>query len=103
MHARLALKEGDFETGWSLYRDSLESDLNDIQGGTTGEGVHCGVMAGTVYDTLVSFGGLDLSGEHPVIDPNLPKEWKSLEFSFSHKGERYVVQITEDEAKLMVQ
>ncbi len=63
VHARLAWKMGMTEMGWNLYLDALRSDLVDIQGGTTGEGIHCGVMAGTVYEVISTYAGLDLGGE----------------------------------------
>jgi beta-phosphoglucomutase family hydrolase len=102
VHARLALQEGLKDLGWGLYRDALESDLNDIQGGTTGEGVHCGVMAGTVYDTLVAFAGLDLSGTIPKLNPKLPAGWKSLEFKFGFKEDKFHVTISESDLKLLL-
>ena len=101
VHARLAFAAGIFETGWELYREALESDLNDIQGGTTGEGIHCGVIAGTVYDTLVAFAGLDLSGEVPVLNPRLPNGWKDLRFSFGFKGRRFSVSVSGSELKII--
>lgn len=102
VHARLAIQEGLKEIGWDLYRDALESDLNDIQGGTTGEGIHCGVMAGTIYDTLLAFAGLDLTGDFPKLNPDLPKGWKSLDFGFGFRGERYHVTISGSDVKLLV-
>ncbi len=100
VHARLAWQMGRKETGWSLYLDALRSDLVDIQGGTTGEGIHCGVMAGTVYDVIATFGGLDLKGNHPVLSPSLPGHWTGLQFGFSFKGTHYQVAITRDEVKI---
>ena len=102
VHARLAFKAGLTDTAWKLYMDALESDLNDIQGGTTGEGIHCGVMAGTVYDTLVAFAGLDLSGEVPVLNPKLPSGWKSMEFEFGFRGDRCHVTISGSDGKIIV-
>ena len=80
--------------------DALRSDLVDIQGGTTGEGIHCGVMAGTVVEVISTFGGLDLSGEIPLINPALPVHWTGLEFGFSFKGTHYQVTITDGEVKI---
>ncbi len=102
VHARLAYKAGQTDTAWKLYMESLESDLNDIQGGTTGEGIHCGVMGGTVYDTLVAFAGLDLSGEVPVLNPKLPAGWKSMEFQFGFRGDRCLVTISGSDGKIIV-
>ncbi|MCP4312476.1 MAG: HAD-IA family hydrolase [Bacteroidetes bacterium] len=103
VHARLAWQMGRKEIGWGLFMDALRSDLVDIQGGTTGEGIHCGVMAGTVCDVIFTFGGVNLKGEHPVIDPALPDHWQGLKFSFSFKGSHYQVAITGDEVKIFAE
>ena len=94
VHARLAWKMGDKETGWGLYLDALRSDLVDIQGGTTGEGIHCGVMAGTVVDVVYTYAGLEINGDIPGLHPTLPERWKSLEFGFLFRGLRYQVRIS---------
>jgi trehalose/maltose hydrolase-like predicted phosphorylase len=38
----------DAESSWQRFKTALESDIADIQGGTTDEGIHLGVMAGTL-------------------------------------------------------
>jgi len=100
VHARLAWEMGMIDTGWELYMDALRSDLVDIQGGTTGEGVHCGVMAGTVYDVLVSYAGLNLTGDIPVLDPKLPGHWKGLDFRFTFRGKTFFVSISGQQIKI---
>jgi trehalose/maltose hydrolase-like predicted phosphorylase len=35
-------------SSWDMFIEALESDVGDIQGGTTREGIHMGVMAGTL-------------------------------------------------------
>ena len=100
MHARLAWELGMPDRGWELYTEALRSDLVDIQGGTTGEGIHCGVMAGTVYDALVSFAGLDLHGEVALIDPKLPEHWKGLAFRFTFRGMTICVSISGQQVKI---
>ena len=42
------LVRSDRERAWELFTEALASDLLDLQGGTTPEGVHLGAMAGTV-------------------------------------------------------
>jgi trehalose/maltose hydrolase-like predicted phosphorylase len=71
----------------------LSSDLVDIQGGTTGEGIHCGVMAGTVYMVLSVFCGLDVSGEEPHINPDLPAHWKGVKFNYTFRSSRFKVAV----------
>lgn len=100
VHARLAWQMGNRELGWSLYLDALRSDLVDIQGGTTGEGIHCGVMAGTVYDVISTYAGLNLRGSIPELDPSLPGHWKGLDFRFMHRGTHFQVSITESGIKI---
>src|SRR5664280_2324283 len=36
------------EQAWQFLLGALESDISDVQGGTTAEGIHLGAMAGTV-------------------------------------------------------
>ena len=38
----------DPESSWERFLVALESDIGDIQGGTTREGIHLGVMSGTL-------------------------------------------------------
>ncbi len=42
------LARSDRARSWELLTEALESDLLDIQGGTTAEGIHLGAMAGSV-------------------------------------------------------
>jgi len=89
VHAGLAYRLGDYAVAWDMYMEALSSDLVDIQGGTTGEGIHCGVMAGTVYMVLSVFCGLDLSGNEPSLCPDLPEHWKGVKFSFSFRSTHF--------------
>jgi beta-phosphoglucomutase family hydrolase len=93
VHADLAYRLGDREKAWGMYMEALSSDLVDIQGGTTGEGIHCGVMAGTVYMVLSVFCRLDLSGDEPSLCPDLPEHWKGVKFNFSFRDTHFRVAI----------
>jgi len=98
VHARLANMVGDSELSWQLYLDALTSDFQDIQGGTTGEGIHAGVMAGTIMVALHSYAGLNLQGEKPKLNPKLPKHWRRMEFGFTFKGKAYHCIVTKEKA-----
>jgi beta-phosphoglucomutase family hydrolase len=93
VHAHLANLVGDRELGWELYMDALTSDYQDIQGGTTAEGIHSGVMAGTIWIALTTFGGLSLHGDWPVFRPNLPGPWEKISFGFDFKGVEYEAEV----------
>ena len=47
VHAAI-LADLDPDKAWEMFMIALESDVGDIQGGTTQEGIHMGVMAGTL-------------------------------------------------------
>jgi trehalose/maltose hydrolase-like predicted phosphorylase len=79
---------------WNLYSDALASDFVDIQGGTTAEGIHAGVMAGTVLIALSTFAGISFDQEYLSVQPSMPEAWESLSFGISFKGTRFNMTIT---------
>lgn len=102
VHAKLANLTGDHQLSWELYFDALTSDYNDIQGGTTAEGIHAGVMAGTVWVALSSFAGLDLHGDYPRFNPSLPEHWRKISFSFNFREADYECEITRETIRIRV-
>jgi len=89
VHARLASIAGNSEMSWQLYSEALASDFVDIQGGTTAEGIHAGVMAGTVLIALSTYAGISIGHNHLVVNPALPQAWDNLSFGITFKGTRY--------------
>jgi trehalose/maltose hydrolase-like predicted phosphorylase len=102
VHAQLANLTGDRKLSWELYLDALTSDYGDIQGGTTAEGIHAGVMAGTVWVALSSFAGLSLHGEFPRFDPNLPAHWRKISFFFDFMGDDFECEVTPRSIRLRI-
>ncbi len=96
VHAQLANIIDDKKLSWNLYIDALTSDYNDIQGGTTAEGIHAGVMAGTIMIAITTFGGVDLRGKLLKINPNLPNHWKQLSFNITFKKVNYQMEISSE-------
>ena len=103
MHAYLAHLLGDSGLSWQLYTEALKSDYIDIQGGTTKEGIHAGVMTGTVLFALRAFAGLDYSGEVLKLTPDLPPTWRSMRFGVGFKGDRYSFSITDGEVRILLE
>ncbi len=93
VHARLASIAGKRDMSWSLYSDALASDFVDIQGGTTAEGIHAGVMAGTILIALSTFAGISFDQDYLSVKPSLPDAWESLSFGISFKGTRFKMKI----------
>lgn len=101
VHSDLAYRLGDHESAWEMYMEALSSDLVDIQGGTTGEGIHCGVMAGTVYLALSVFCGLDLSDDQPVLCPDLPEHWEGMKFNFTFRETHFRVNVLKNTLEIV--
>ena len=85
---------------WRLFRDALESDIEDIQGGTTHEGIHLGAMAGTVDLILRCYSGIESREDMLWFNPRLPEELHSLEFNMQYRGCRLAVTITPETIRL---
>ena len=100
VHAYLAFQIGDFDLSWELYRESLYSDFRDIQGGTTQEGIHLGVMTGTILYFYRTFVGLDWTGDILRLDPKLQEGWKEISFNLSFRNVRYFFMINCDQISL---
>ncbi|OFY52057.1 MAG: beta-phosphoglucomutase [Bacteroidetes bacterium GWF2_41_31] len=101
VHSQLANAIGNYQLSSDLYRDALTSDYADIQGGTTAEGIHAGVMAGTLMIALNTFAGIDLRGERLKVTPHLPETWKELAFRLTFKGVDYQFEISKDVVQVM--
>jgi trehalose/maltose hydrolase-like predicted phosphorylase/beta-phosphoglucomutase-like phosphatase (HAD superfamily) len=81
---------------WRFLQHALESDVADVQGGTTAEGIHLGAMAGTVDIVLRSLAGLRPRREVLRFDPALPPQVKQVRFSVHYRGHRIDVTLAED-------
>ncbi len=88
------------EQAWQFLLRALESDVADVQGGTTAEGIHLGAMAGTVDIVLRCLTGMRARGPVLRFDPALPTAVKQLKFSVHYRGHRIDVELAEDHMRL---
>jgi trehalose/maltose hydrolase-like predicted phosphorylase len=91
------------DEAWRKYLAALESDVSDIQGGTTKEGIHLGVMAGTVDLLQRGFLGLDVTGDTLTFDPVLPARIAGLTYTLFFRGRSLDVTVSEGRLTLGVQ
>ena len=103
VHAVISSYTDPGPTTWEWFKEALISDIYDTQGGTTIEGIHSGVMAGTLDVIMRYFAGIKLTGEIPEINPHLPEHWNSLEFKFCCKKIWYNCGITHKGIKVMAE
>ena len=73
------------EQSWHLFCDALRSDVADIQGGTTHEGIHLGAMAGTVDLMQRCYTGLETKEDTLWFNPALPREVGSVIFNIFYR------------------
>jgi alpha,alpha-trehalase len=83
------------EQPWQFLLRALESDVADVQGGTTAEGIHLGAMAGTVDIMLRCLTGLRARGAVLRFHPALPPQVKQVRFSIHYRGHRVDVTLAE--------
>ena len=84
----------DRERSWSIAKEALESDLSDIQGGTSPEGIHLGAMAGTVEIIERCYVGLVTRNDVLWFDPCLPSELKNVLFTIFYRGHVFKLNLT---------
>ena len=91
----------DRERAWQLFSEALESDLLDLQGGTTPEGVHLGAMAGAVDLVQRAFTGLETRDEVLWLDPRIPEELSRLDLRLRYRRHWGLgVEITRDRVRV---
>jgi alpha,alpha-trehalase len=80
------LARSDREGSWRFFQEALESDVGDVQGGTTPEGIHLGAMAGTVDLVQRGYTGIAVHGDVLWLNPRLPAELACLRVSVRYRG-----------------
>lgn len=100
VHAKLANMIGDEKLSWELFSDALSSDFNDIQGGTTAEGIHAGVMAGTILVALQTYAGVDVRDGKLNINPHLPNHWRKIRFNLALQGNHFTIEVSQKDVNV---
>jgi len=79
---------------WDLLNKALESDVSDIQGGTTHEGIHLGAMAGTVDILQRCYTGMEFCNELLHLNPRIPEGLQKLMLKIKYRGNWFDINIT---------
>ncbi|MGH3787089.1 MAG: glycoside hydrolase family 65 protein [Pseudonocardiaceae bacterium] len=87
----------DPASSWKRFLGALESDMSDVQGGTTKEGIHMGVMSGTL--DLLQRGYLGASVRDGILhfNPTLTDRLNGLTVPMQFRGTSIRVSISGDE------
>ena len=81
---------------WHLFCEALKSDIEDIQGGTTPEGIHLGAMAGTVDLMTRGYTGLEIRDGVLWFNPCLPDEMDSFHMHLRYLSHNLEVDVLKD-------
>jgi alpha,alpha-trehalase len=87
------LARSDRPRSWDVFREALSSDIADIQGGTTREGIHLGAMAGTVDLLERCYTGLELRGDVLWLNPRLPDAVSRLRSLVRYRGHTLEIEV----------
>src|SRR5215204_2635502 len=99
VHAAI-LADLDPESSWKMFMTALESDVGDVQGGTTQEGIHMGVMAGTLDLIQRGYVGAEIRDGTLYFSPK-PNNWLDG-LSLPMRFRKTSVEVTLKEGKLTV-
>jgi trehalose/maltose hydrolase-like predicted phosphorylase len=94
------LARSDRPRSWKLFSEALRSDISDVQGGTTPEGIHLGAMSGTVDLMQRAYTGIEVRGDVLHFNPNLPEGLMRLKFRLRYRKHMVEVEITQDKLVL---
>lgn len=87
VHAWVLARSGR-PASWDFFQEALDSDLHDVQGGTTAEGIHLAAMAGSIDLLQRCFTGIETRQDALHFDPRLPPELGQLGLRLQYRGHR---------------
>lgn len=94
------LAQHDPERAWATFREALDTDLDDTQGGTTRTGIHLGAMAGSIDVVQRSFAGLRVTRDALDFTPRLPAELSRVEFQVRYRDQLLSVHLGADRLRV---
>jgi len=96
------LARGDRERAMHYFQQVLMSDVADIQGGTTAEGIHIAAMAGSIDLLQRCFTGLETRANRLILNPMWPESLGALRLPIYYRGYRLHLTIIGRKAELSV-
>jgi trehalose/maltose hydrolase-like predicted phosphorylase len=89
------------ESSWERFMVALESDIGDVQGGTTKEGIHMGVMSGTLDLVQRGFIGCEIRDGVLYFNPRLADRLEGLSFCMQFRWTSIRVTLASGELTLL--
>jgi trehalose/maltose hydrolase-like predicted phosphorylase len=96
------LARGNRKRAMQYFQQVLMSDVADIQGGTTAEGIHIAAMAGSIDLLQRCFTGLEIRADRLILDPMWPESLGALRLPIYYRGYRLHLTIHGRSAEISV-
>jgi beta-phosphoglucomutase family hydrolase len=90
------LARSDRQREMDFFAQALQSDVKDVQQGTTAEGVHLGAMAGSVDLVQRVSTGIEVRGNVLRLNPELPPEMERLDMRIRYRGHSLEFRLTRE-------
>lgn len=90
------LARSDRPRSWHLFCQALDSDIADIQNGTTPEGIHVGAMAGTIDLIQRCYLGIEMRANVLHFDPALPNDLQRTRVRLHYRRQNLDVDVDHD-------
>lgn len=103
VHCFVAQQLEMYDQAWHLFVDALNSDFYDTQGGTTREGIHIGLMGGSLDIAVRGFAGIDVLEDRIRVNPHLPEKWQRLKLKCCYQGRWIFLTITKNQVEIFIQ
>lgn len=87
---------------WVFFTEALQSDIADIQGGTTQEGIHLGAMGGIDDLVLGCYAGIDTWGKTISFNPVLPGGMQKLHLRICYRARWFELDMVKGRLRLSV-
>lgn len=94
------LARSDRKRSWNFFLKALQSDIDDIQGGTTQEGIHLGAMAGSVNILQEAYMGIKTRDNMLWVNPELPEVLEKLTMQIRFRGSTLAFETTQEECSI---
>jgi trehalose-phosphatase len=88
------LARANRDRAMQFFHDVLWSDIADIQGGTTAEGIHLAAMAGSIDLMQRCLTGLETRENRIVLSPYWPESLGMLGFPIHYRGQHLYIRIS---------
>ncbi|MFC6554702.1 pyridoxamine 5'-phosphate oxidase family protein [Nonomuraea cavernae] len=92
------LARSDRAGSWRFFHEALISDIQDVQHGTTAEGVHLGAMAGTLDLLQRCYLGMELRRDGLRLNPVLPDRLGTMSLTIRYRGARFFIDADRESA-----